>query len=190
MKRKLDSPTRTPKKGEHEAAEQSSSDDVLSPFECSMLCSRSAGKVKKEKGVPSGRGGVPAKAKGVTSGAGARKSGSGGRARSGGGGAAADKNAVVLLEEVDKEMATLEQCTSVSQIKDETLANLSDRLGKQKTQLSNKARNDQSGEAIAMIDNINKAKNRVQSINEFVKAVLKFEKQRRSRTPKSFLTKW
>ena len=58
-----------------------------------------------------------------------------------------------------------------------------------KTQLGNKARKDQSGEAIAMIYKIKNAKNHVQSINEFVKAELKLEKIKTKPNAQVFLDK-
>ena len=125
VKRKFDSPAVTPKKNSDAKLEfaGSSSEDEQTPIERARarLGRSDPGKLKAEKpGRGAGGGAASAKAKAAGR--------TGGGVGSGGGGAAADKNAAVLLEEVEKELTTLEQCAELSQVKEETLANLAGRL--------------------------------------------------------------
>ena len=130
VKRKSDSPASTPKKGADAKLELagSSSEDEQTPIERARarLGRSDPGKLKADKsGRGAGGGGVAsAKAKAVGR--------TGGGVGSGGGGAAADKNAAVLLEEVEKELTIFQQCAELSQVKEDTLANIAGRLDKTK----------------------------------------------------------
>ena len=156
-------------KKDEEASEHgdSSSDDGLSPAERAQQAEalKQSG-AKKGKAKPKSS---PQKSQSNTS----LSMGNGG-----GSSGCSDKNVQVLLQEVEVELQTLAKCSTLADIKEETLTSLIARLGSKKKTLGNKVSKDKGTQSVNMIDDINTHKNRLQNIVDLFKAASLFDKKR------------
>ena len=170
-------------KGEKkDTAASSTSEDELSPLERSLASSssRTPKKPKKDaKGCPTpspqGKAAVsrsPASAGG-----------------SHGGSEFSDKSVTLILDEVDREFANMQQQNSLENISVETLGSLAARLQTKKQQVGKKA-SKKGGDAVTMMDELATAKAKTSAVVELLKMIGQFDKKRCRKTGQAVLDKF